>query len=471
VSTADDAVAFAGIARQAELLSAREISARELTELYLSRIERLEPRLNAFRIVFAEAAREQADAADRRLGEGEDGPLLGIPIAVKDTVDIAGEITSLGTGAFDEPAAADAELAARLRSAGAVFLGKTNLPELAIYGFTESMSWGATRNPWNPGRTPGGSSGGSGAAVAAGLAATATASDGAGSIRIPAANCGLFGLKPQRGRVPLAPDPDHWFGLSVNGCLTRTVLDTALFLDVVTAGGGDPGGPPPPDRPFAEAAKSSPGRLRIAVSAKPAREAAPPIVSDEVKGALADAETLLRSLGHDVRREDAEYGAAGNNLTTRYLAGIHDDFEKVPHPERLERRTRGFARLGGLFPRRMVEGARRAAKKDGARVNRIFDRFEVLVTPTVGVPPLPVGHWEGRGALRIMIGMSRAYAFSPLWNHLGQPAAAVPMGFTDNGLPLSVQLIGRPADEATLLSLAAQIEAERPWADARPPIS
>jgi amidase len=471
VAPADDAVAFAGIARQAEMLRARELSSRELTELYLSRIERLEPQLNAFRVVLAEQALEQADAADGRLAHRESEPLLGVPIALKDTLDMAGEQTCLGTGAFDEPARSDAELTARLRRAGAVFLGKTNLPELAICGFTESKRWGVTRNPWDLGRTPGGSSGGSGAAVAAGLAAGASASDGAGSIRIPAANCGIFGLKPQRGRVPFEP-PDHWRGLSVNGCLTRTVLDTALYLDVAVAGGSNPGGPPPPDRPFAEAAQTPPGRLRIAVSVKPLRLSAPPIVSEEVKVALADAEALLGSLGHEVHREDPAFGlAAGNNLTTRYLGGIHDDVEAVPHPERLESRTRGFGRLGSLYPNRMVERSRRAAVNEGDRLNRIFDRVDVLITPTVGRPPVPVGEWEGKGALRTLIGMSRTYAFTPLWNHLGNPAASVPIGFAGDGLPLSVQLIGRPADEATLISLAAQIEAERPWAEHHPPVS
>ena len=183
------------------------------------------------------------------------------------------------------PATADAPLVRGLRGAGAVILGKTNLPELAICGFTESKTWGVTRNPWDPGRTCGGSSGGSGAAVAAGLAAGASASDGAGSIRIPAACCGLFGLKPQRGRLPIEP-AEHWHGMSVNGCLTRTVMDSALFLDLTMLRSGEAGAPEPPSRPLVEAARTPPGRLRIAISAKPVRAVAPPIVSDEVKNAL-----------------------------------------------------------------------------------------------------------------------------------------------------------------------------------------
>jgi amidase len=459
----DVSVVFAGVARLAELLRSREVSSRELTELFLSRIERLEPQLNCFRVVLGERALAAADEADGRLGSGAEAPLLGVPLAVKDTLDLAEEVTAFGTAAYDRPAAADGELARRLRAAGAVILGKTNLPELAICGFTESKSWGIARNPWNPGLTPGGSSGGSGAAVAAGLAAAAHGSDGAGSIRIPAANCGLFGLKPQRGRVPIEP-ADHWRGMSVNGFLTRSVLDTAVLLDVATAGGAA-------GAPYVDAARRAPGRLHVAISTRPVRAVAPPIVREEVAGAVRECAGLLRSLGHEVAHEDPAYGQAGNSITTRYLAGIHDDVQAVPHPERLEARTRGFGRLGALCPRRLVDSAVRAAAKDAARVNRIFDAHDVLVTPVAGEPPIEVGRWEGKGALRTLLGMSRTYPFTPLWNHTGQPAAAVPMGFTDDGLPLSVQLIGPPDREDLLLSLAAQIEAERPWAARLPGVS
>jgi amidase len=253
--------------------------------------------------------------------------------------------------------------------------------------------------------------------------------------------------------------------MSVNGFLTRTVLDTAVLLDVATAGGG---GRPAAAAPYVEAARRAPGRLRVAISTKPVRAVAPPIVRDEVAGAVRECAELLRSLGHEVADEDPAYGLAGNNITTRYLAGTHHDVEAVPHPERLEARTRGFGRLGGLYPRRIVDAAARAGVKDAARINRIFDRHDVLVTPVVGEPPIEVGRWEGRGAVRTLLGMSRTYPFTPLWNHTGQPAAAVPMGFTADGLPLSVQMIAPPDREDRLLSLAAQIEAERPWADRLP---
>lgn len=466
----DGEVAFAGIARQAEMLRGRDVSSRELTEGYLERIDRLDPQLNSYRVVLAEKALAQAEEADRRLAAGEEGALLGVPVAIKDVTDLAGEVTTFGTGAFDQPAAADGAMARSLREAGAVFLGKTNTPELATCGFTESKTWGITRNPWNTGRTTSGSSGGSAAAVVAGLCAGASASDGTGSIRNPAAFCNLFGLKPQRGRIPMEP-PEHWLGMSVVGAVTQTVLDTALWLDVTMARSGEPGAPPPPARPFVEAAAAPSGKLRVALSTKPIRAVAPPIVSDEVKRGVHDAGELLRSLGHEVREEDPHYGMAGNNIPARYLGGIHQDVEAVPHPERLEARTRGFGRLGGLYPGAVVRAAVKAGEKDARRINELFDRFDVLVTPVVGEVAFEVGRWEGRGALRTLLGMSRSFCFAPVWNHTGQPAAAVPIGFTGDGLPRSVQLVVPPNREDLLISVAAQIEAERPWAERRPPVS
>src|SRR5829696_3450108 len=278
-----DDIAFAGAANQAEMVRAGEVTPTELVRLSLDRIQRLDSELNSFRKVFAEKALLEAEQAEARVKAGEKRPLLGVPIAIKDEVDVAGEVNTHGTDAFREPAKADSEVVRRLREAGAIIVGLTLLPEMAICGFSESATYGVTRNPWDPQRTPGGSSGGSGSAVAAGLVPIASAGDGSGSIRIPAASCGLFGLKVTRGRVSLAPELEGWDGLTVAGCVSRTVLDTALWLDVVSGGSEEPEAPPPPARPFVESAKTPPGTLRVAWSTKPPRAMAPPTVSEEVE--------------------------------------------------------------------------------------------------------------------------------------------------------------------------------------------
>jgi amidase len=454
------------------MVRAREVSPRELVQLYLDRIARLDPQLNAFRKVFAEKALLEAEQAEARLRGGDERPLLGVPIAIKDEVDVAGEVNTHGTDGFTEPARQDSEMVRRLREAGAIVIGLTLLPEMAICGFTESATYGVTRNPWNPQRTPGGSSGGSAAAVAAGLVPIASAGDGAGSIRIPAASCGLFGLKPSRGRVSLAPELEGWRGLAVLGCLSRNVLDTALWLDVIAGGSQEAEAPPLPDRPFVEAAKQAPGKLRVAYSTLAPRAAAPPTVDQAVKDAVSDAAELLGSLGHEVTARDPDWGMIGNNITARFLGGVAETVREVPHPERLERRTRGFGRLGGTLPSALYERALTSGRAaDAARVNVLFDSFDVLITPVMGGTALPIRRWEGKGAIQTVLGMSRFYPYCVPWNHIGNPAMSVPMGFADDGMPLAVQIIGRPGDEATLLSLAGQLESERPWADARPPIS
>ena len=470
-------LAFTSAAELAEMVREGKVSPTELVQGALERIERLDPQLNSFRIVLAERALAEAQQAEARLQGGDDRPLLGVPIALKDGVDLAGESTSHGTDCFPEPAREDTEMVKRLRGAGAIVVGKANLPELAIFGFTESATWGATRNPWNPQRTPGGSSGGSAAAVAAGLVPLASASDGAGSIRIPAACCGLFGLKPSRGRIPLAPDAlvhdqEHWNGMSVSGCVSRTVHDTALYLDVTSGGSGERGAPAAPERPFVEAARSDPGTLRVAYSTSAPRAIMPPIVSDSVKGAVADTAEVLGSLGHQVSEHDPDWGNVGNQISVRYMRGISDDVEMTPHPERLERRVRQLHRMGRLIGDRMLERARgELARRDIDRIGGLFKSFDVLMTPAMGDTALPLRKWEGQAAPRVLLGQTRAYAFTPAWNHLGFPAASVPAGFAADGMPLGVQLIAPFGREDVLLSLAAQLEAERPWADAHPPIS
>jgi amidase len=466
-------LAFAGAARQAELVRSGEVSPRELVDLHLDRIERLEPQLNAFRVVWPERARAEADQATARARGGDDRPLLGVPIAVKDNVDVAGELSTHGTGGFATPAADDAEVVKRLRAAGAIIVGKTLLPEFALWPTTQSATWGATVNPWHASYGPGGSSGGSAAAVAAGLVAIAHASDGGGSIRGPAASCALFGLKPQRGRTSLLPDLEHWKGMSVYGCVSRTVADTALFLDVVAGpapgGRGEPS-PPAPSIPFLDAVHASPGRLRIAVSTKtsPPQEKVDP----EVRRGLEETADLLRSLGHDVREHDPDFGRGPLILLfgPRYLRGALEDIERADRPELLEGRSRGVARAARLIPDSVLARARAEAEPWTRQVLRLWDDYDVLLQPAMPRLPARLNEQEGHGTLRMM-GTSGSYvAYTAPWNITGQPAASVPAGWTGEGLPRAVQIVGRPNDESTLLSLAAQIERERPWADRLPPV-
>jgi amidase len=448
-------LAFAGIARQAELIRAGEVSPQELVELYLDRIERHDPELNSFRVVFAERARAEAQQAAARLSAGEERPLLGVPVAVKDNLDVAGEVTAMGTNAYGGPAAADSEVVRRLRAAGAIVLGKTHMSELAIFPFTETIAWGQTRNPWDRGRSAGGSSGGSAAAVAAGLVGAAYASDGGGSIRVPASTTGLFGLKPQRGRVPLLPDPEHWYGLSSGGAVTRTVLDSALWLDVVADS----------DRSFVEAARSEPGRLRVALSFKPG---ALTRIHPRVRAAVERVADVLRGLGHDVAERDPDYGEIAPLFLPRWLTGIHADVRALPHPERLERRTRQLARLGALTRGRALERAREAEAERTRRINAVFDHADVLLTPTLPSPPDRLGRFEGRPLATTIPRVAAMVAFTQQWNVTGQPAASIPAPVDEGETPIGAQLISRPGDEATLLSLGAQLERELGWPERRP---
>lgn len=457
-----------GAARIAEMVRAKEVSPTELTELYLDRIERIDPELNAYRTVLAEGARADARRAEERLRSGDEAPLLGVPVAIKDTVDYAGEVTAHGTAAYGEPASEDGHIVRKLREAGAVVLGKTNLPELAIYGFTESPTWGDTRNPWDRSRTCGGSSGGSGVAVAAGMCAIAHASDGAGSIRFPAAYCGLFGLKPQRNRISLSPDREHWHGLSVSGCLSRTVIDTALYLDTMSgAAMGDFDSPPPLESPLVHAARTSPGRLRIACTTK---TILPVPKADQVIAAYEETVDLLRSLGHRVSEAAPNYGPLARDFYPLYFRGIRDEAESMPHPERLSGQTKGFVRIGRLFSDRRLAKVKDRMSAAAARMQSLFDDFDLLITPATAQLPVEIGRWRDKGALRTIYGMSNVYPYGAAWNFTGQPAAAIPAGFTSAGLPRSVMLAARPNDEATLISVAAQLEAERPWADRTPPL-
>jgi amidase len=453
-------LAFAGAVRQAEMIRRGEVSSRELVELYLGRIERLDGELNAFRTVTGERALVDAAQADARRGAGDDRPLLGVPIAVKDTEDFGGEVTTWGTAAYGGPAQRDNDFVAGLRSAGAVIIGKTNLPELAVMGTTEGPAFGITRNPWSTDRTPGGSSGGSAAAVAAGLCAAATGSDGAGSIRIPASACGLVGLKPQRDRVSPESLDGHWYGLSVLGFLTRTVADTALLMDVAAARS--------PEQSYTTSAARPPTRLRVALSTK---TPFPPVpVHGSVRASIEGVAERLRALGHEVVEADPHYGRATDSMLPRYMAGVAQDAARMARPARLQRRTRGFARIGGLVPGALLEKALRDEAGHAARIGELFRDHDLLLTPVSTRPPVDAAQWEGMSAARTLLGMSRTYPFTGIWNMTGQPAMSVPAPPTSDGLPVGAQLVGPADSEALLLSVAAQLEHELHWAERRPPV-
>jgi amidase len=454
-------LAFAGAAQQARMLADGAITAPALLDVYLDRIARMDLELRSYRVVLADRARQEATAAQARLDVGERLPLLGVPIAIKDDVDVVGEVTTYGSAAHGPARTRDAEVVRRLRDAGAVIIGKTTVPEMMVWSFTETLTFGATRNPWNTDYTPGGSSGGSGAAVAAGLAPMALGSDGLGSIRIPSTWCGLFGIKPHRDRVPLAPHDDAWNGLSVNGPMARTVEDAALFLDVTAPGNG-----------FVAAARRPPGQLRIALSTK-----VPPPLTARVgraqRAAVEEAGALLRELGHQVITRDPDYPLSGvyGQALPRYFRGVYDDVKSLPRPERLDRRTRVLARIGGLISDRRMNAIRGAESEVAERVQSIFDDIDVVVTPGTATGPSRVGAYQRRGAVSTLALVAARVPFQAMFNVTGQPAAVVPWDLDNKGVPTSIQMVGRPFDEATLLSLAAQIEQARPWAQRRPPVS
>jgi len=467
IAGADTELAFAGPAALAEMVRAREVRPRELVELYLRRIEALNPRLNVFRTTFPEQALAEADTA-----EGSDGPLAGVPIAIKDEIAVAGQVATKGSRSFGPPARADAEPVRRLRAAGAIPIGITNVPELMIFPWTATAANGVTRNPWNPEHTTGGSSGGSAGAVAAGMVAAATGSDGGGSIRIPAAACGLVGMKPTRGRVSSLPAGPGWLGLSVYGGLARTVRDSALMLDVMH--GVLPGEPyvaPPFTGSYVEAAATPPRPLRIALSRKPPAPMLARVAGDQ-RGAWERTGQLLSGLGHDVVERDPQYGLAQVEFFQTFLRGIYEESLNVPDRSLLEPLTRQMAAGGRyLVPpwRRAQVLARRAATS--ARIMALWDEIDVLVTPGTATTAIAAEGGYGRTAPRAIDIGGRFTPFTMLFNLTGQPAVTIPAGIGSDGLPLSVQLVGRLGAEDVLYSLAGQLESVAPWAQQRPALA
>jgi amidase len=463
----------------AALVRSGELSAAELVQASLDRIDALQPTINAFTHVAHESALKTALA----IGAGDPRPFAGVPIAVKDNRAVAGMPLTMCSDLFgDYVARADAFLVGRLRAAGFVIVGKTTLPENGILPTTESRRFGPTANPWGLDRTPGGSSGGSAAAVAAGMVPIAHGNDGGGSIRIPAACCGLVGLKPARGRVSLGPDAGHGF-LVTDGVLTRTVADTAAALDVLA--GYEPGDATwaaPAPAPYAElmASEPDPVRLRIGLVLNPPLDDAE---LDPVNAAAArDAAALLESLGHHVEEYEAPWSGRGllSDFTrafgpatamTTFVGGriagrdpTEDDVE--PLTWKIWEHARAQDTITLLAAQGKLERIARALVSELAR-------FDIVVTPGLGARPVPTGEIHGRGP-DPWGHYRRSGAFTPytaIVNVMGLPAIMLPLYHGDDGLPTGVHLIGPPAREELLLAVGAQLERALPWAQRTPDLA
>jgi amidase len=471
----DNDLPFAGPLKLAAMVRSRELGARELVELCLARIERIDPRLNAFRVTLAEEALATASQIDAGGPEaaGRAGPLAGVPIAVKDDMPVGGQEMRRGSKSRAAVQPADAEPLRRLRAAGAIPIGITNVPELMLFPWTASDAAGVTRNPWDTTRTPGGSSGGSAAAVAAGLVPAAGGSDGGGSIRIPAACCGLVGMKPTRGRVSAQPLGDGWLGLSTYGALARTVADSALMLDVMHgSASGDEHMAASPRGTFLNAAQTPPDRpLRIAISTKLPTGVLARLSTDQ-RRAFDQTARLLGELGHNVVAHDPDYGLVALEFIQTYLRGAHEQFQTLLEPKHAERSTRQLAALGGwIVPPRRRDKLLANRVRTISRITRLWVDHDVLLTPGLASTAIAAEGGYGKSAPVALDRAGRFMPWYPVFNLTGQPAISVPAGFDADGLPLSVQFAGRMGDEETLFSLAGQIEAARPWAAERPKLA
>ena len=483
---------------QAELVRTRQISATELATLAIERIEAVNPRINAVvHPMFEQGLRLAAGALP-------DGPFTGVPFLIKDLLAwYQGEpITSGSRLLRGFVAPHDSEIVTRYRRAGLVVLGKTNTPELGLLPFTEPELFGPTRNPWNTERTTGGSSGGSAAAVASGMVAMAGGGDGGGSIRIPASCCGLFGLKPTRGRTPTGPDQGEiWRGAVIEHVLTRSVRDSAAMLDAIA--GPDPGAPyyaPPPARPFLDEINAPPGRLRIAFSTAPFLGGS---VDPECQRAVTDTAHLLESLGHDVveAAPPVDREAFARAFVTLICGETRADLDEAEAATgrraslaTVEASTWAVAMLGTTITAAEYSSALRALQRYAREVGRFFEDFPLWLTPTVATPPFPIGALQpprGEAAMLQLFGTLRSgrllraagalerlapmvfewMSYTPLANVTGQPAMSLPLAWSTDGLPIGVHIQGRYADEATLFRLASQLEQAAPWAERWPPSS
>lgn len=449
-------------------LASGAVTSQDLVHRSLKAIEASQPTLNAFRVVLTERALADAAAADRKRAAGQHLPLSGVPIAVKDDVDIAGVPTRFGTDGDVRPAGEDAEVVRRLRAAGAVIVGKTQTCELGQWPFTSGPAFGHTRNPWSARHTPGGSSGGSAAAVAAGLVSAAIGSDGAGSVRIPAAWTHLVGIKPQRGRISTWPLPEAFNGLTVHGVLARTVTDAALVLDA--ASGNVPGDlhQPPPIR-AADFVGQAPGPLKIAVSTKFPFTLFRAALHPEIHAAVRTVADQLEQLGHILLTADPEYHPGMSwNFLSRSTAGLLDWAHRLGDDVAWDTRTRANMRIGRLLSESVLRKARAREAAAHRRMSWIFNLADVVLAPTTAQPPPEVHTFDRLGGLATDRTMIKACPVTWPWNLLGWPSINVPAGFTSDGLPIGVQLMGPAHSEPLLISLAAALEGINGWAARQP---
>ncbi|MFQ5698920.1 MAG: amidase [Myxococcota bacterium] len=460
----------------AELVRKGEVTPAELVEAAIECIERRDPVLNAVVHRAFESARLEAR------GTLADGAFRGVPFLVKDLgCPVAGMPRTSGSRFTQhEVPAEDGALTRRLRATGVLILGKTNTPEFGITGTTESALLGPCRSPWNPDHISGGSSGGSAAAVASGMVPLAHASDGLGSIRIPAACCGLFGLKPTRDRNPGGPDDrDRAIGFGVDHVVSRSVRDSAAMLDAT--GFPEPAAPfapPPKARPYLDEVATPPGRLRIAFSAETPRGVA---IHPECQSALDQTLTLLRELGHEVVERGlpvdyremyrAQLQVSGANAAAAHAERV-ERFGREPEPEEYEPLTWAGIRRGQKLSGEEALRGWRTLRATNRQVLSLFEEFEVYLTPVMGTPPPAIGHIDPVRVppRELSRRQAEAFPFTPPFNFTGQPAMSVPLAWSREGLPLGMQFAARYADEATLFRLAAQLEQARPWADRRPVI-
>ncbi|MFY9264980.1 MAG: amidase, partial [Solirubrobacterales bacterium] len=398
--------------------------------------------------------------------------LLGVPVAVKDDMDVAGETTPFGCAGEFAPRPNDGWVAQRLRAAGAIVVGKTTTPEIGQWPVTAGPAFGVTRNPWSLDHSPGGSSGGSAAAVAAGLVAAAAGSDGAGSVRIPASWTNLVGIKPQRGRISSWPDPEAFNGITAIGPLARTVGDAALLLDVLT--GNHPGDlhkPTPAAEPWVDYVGRDPGRLRIALSTRNPFSGPPAKLDPLVLARIERLAEVLADLGHDVVRADPNYALVGASFLPRSTAGVYQWSTRVPDRSLLDPRTRHNALVGRLLGGPILKLARAAEPILRRRMSSIFGTFDIVLAPTTASPPLLADAINGLDSWqtdKLIVG-SCPYAWA--WNVVGWPGVNVPAGFTGDGLPIGAQLLGPANSESLLISLAAQLESVERWFELRPDVS